>query len=915
MCDSAYTWGSGLFGRMGLGDDRDYEEPQKIQHALLGCELRSVGAGLFHSALVTTSGEVYACGSNATSCLGLEEASGTPRRINAFPANIKIAQVACVGDLSGAFTLAVSESGKLFAWGRRVGCGLGKNDEDEVTEPTLVTRFQVGDKLFLKNPPSVTFVAGGGSAAACLTSDGHVYTWGYGGDGRLGYPSRTVQWRPRRVENLINEQVKSLAVGSGHMMASTVQGSLYVWGVNEYGQLGLGDLSPRVIPKKVELPRGSIAWGIVAAGDRHSLACDTSGRLFVWGGLGGGSLGNGGVFARKVDDIQVQMLIEGVPGAINKIDFSWARPELLHSLEEHQIIRISAGGSASVAITSRGKVFTWEAKHGGFPKKLDLPLTVCDAVNVGNHHSIVLGSVSNRSLTGMARDLPGIVSNAVSEKFCTIVSSDGIPFSISIPVFESRVSPNIWSIAITPQLNKNNSETTDLLDIFDDIRSLEKIKNPSAKPLPIDVPASAKLSSYHSRVLHVFFYFIYTDCLFPSFSGERSSTAPVLTDESELQKLGSLATCLGLDRLVKLVDKRLFEISSHSEGSSSFALIPKPNWSVVLENSWKSALLRSSEGDCKLLCQEGMSLRCHSWIFYDTAMWGLLSQQQPAAAAGVSADGTLTVTAFAGFKKKVVADCIGFMYIGRFPGHTSSSLYDLKDALMVAQIIGNSQLLCHIESLLVSLINPQNWMDLLGIAVSQPKASCSMLREACILIPIKSIFKECRLSFIDKKLNEISEFATVESVMANLVEVKLEPIRRKWPKVAFEIQARLRQEIEAAYHAKNMIKTYFDSLEVSNGAGAVGDPADAKVSSWKREINNEPSLFAATKDLGLVLLAILVFALITRYGNVLGNFFGEPGGFVTKLMNSGGGGAIVIVLNLAAGYLVYRLVQNSMSSF
>ena len=71
MCEAAYTWGSGAFNRLGSGSDDDSSDPRALSGALSSNHLVAVAAGLFHSALVTSTGEVFTFGADATGCLGL----------------------------------------------------------------------------------------------------------------------------------------------------------------------------------------------------------------------------------------------------------------------------------------------------------------------------------------------------------------------------------------------------------------------------------------------------------------------------------------------------------------------------------------------------------------------------------------------------------------------------------------------------------------------------------------------------------------------------------------------------------------------------------------------------------------------------------------------------------------------------
>ena len=81
-----------------------------------------------------------------------------------------------------------------------------------------------------------------------------------------------------------------IAAGSFHTLAIQKDGSLYAWGRNDYGQLGLGDTTSRNLPTRVGTARN---WVAVATGYLHSLALQADGTLWAWGDNAFGKLGLG----------------------------------------------------------------------------------------------------------------------------------------------------------------------------------------------------------------------------------------------------------------------------------------------------------------------------------------------------------------------------------------------------------------------------------------------------------------------------------------------------------------------------------------------------------------------------------------------------------------------------------------------
>jgi alpha-tubulin suppressor-like RCC1 family protein len=85
--------------------------------------------------------------------------------------------------------------------------------------------------------------------------------------------------------------VTKVAAGRYHSLALKADGSVYAWGYNGNGELGLGDLNDRSTPTLVS---GLSGMTKVAAGRYHSLALASDGTVYAWGFNGDGELGDGG---------------------------------------------------------------------------------------------------------------------------------------------------------------------------------------------------------------------------------------------------------------------------------------------------------------------------------------------------------------------------------------------------------------------------------------------------------------------------------------------------------------------------------------------------------------------------------------------------------------------------------------------
>jgi alpha-tubulin suppressor-like RCC1 family protein len=197
-----YSWGLGLHGRLGHGDDKNRLTPALIETiAHENIEPLSVHCGWEHSAIVTKyKGQVYTWGSNASSQLGgsgLKPGSSddTPKRVTQW----------------------------LEAPSKKKNNGVKEGRDHSALKAPKIVHLSCGAKHNL-----------------AVSDEGHVYSWGRGELGRLGHGDERPKKFPSMIGALEHVRVVSAAAGAYHSLAVAEDGSLYVWGENEGGRLGLG---------------------------------------------------------------------------------------------------------------------------------------------------------------------------------------------------------------------------------------------------------------------------------------------------------------------------------------------------------------------------------------------------------------------------------------------------------------------------------------------------------------------------------------------------------------------------------------------------------------------------------------------------------------------------------------------------
>jgi len=232
-------------------------------------------------------GQMWACGRNRFFMLGITGRYDNERRSSPV-------QVGSSTSWTNAATgyetsVAVSYTGKIYASGRsNYGqCGQGNTSD-------LTTFTQIGA---LTNWYQATI--GFGQCFAVKT-DGTLWAWGNGAYGALGQNNDTSRSSPVQIGTNTNWlQVTAQARGGA---AVTTDGKLFVWGANNGGQLGLGDTVTRSSPVQV----GALTnWKrvnmstVVSTSSVNCMGLKTDGTLWGWGGNATGGLGIGGTGSRS----------------------------------------------------------------------------------------------------------------------------------------------------------------------------------------------------------------------------------------------------------------------------------------------------------------------------------------------------------------------------------------------------------------------------------------------------------------------------------------------------------------------------------------------------------------------------------------------------------------------------------------
>ncbi|EOQ95175.1 chromosome condensation regulator RCC1 repeat protein [Leptospira wolbachii serovar Codice str. CDC] len=299
-----------------------------------------ITAGGSHSGYVV-NGSLYTWGRNNYGQLG----SGTSTGDLTNPTITKLSTISNVSSIgfNQNNSLAITDDGSVWTWGANSSGQLGMGNTGDLQASTS----DAGPR----NPPrKVPGISGavmgtyGYDHAVVLKSDGTVVTFGSNSVGQLGNGTGgagTYSANPVTVTGLPTDIIQVIA-GSEHTAALTKSGDVYVWGRDQYGNLGDGTLGTasevNSTPKKVLSLSGIIH---IANGRDHILALKSDGTVYSWGLAASGQLGTGG---------------SGSPSPV-------ATPTLVTGL--YNVVSVWANGTQSFAILSDGTVKGWGANASG----------------------------------------------------------------------------------------------------------------------------------------------------------------------------------------------------------------------------------------------------------------------------------------------------------------------------------------------------------------------------------------------------------------------------------------------------------------------------------------------------------------------------------------------------------------------
>jgi alpha-tubulin suppressor-like RCC1 family protein len=276
-------WGSGYNADGYIGDNTGISRSSAVQVGSDTTWLTANSSYTFSNGALST-GAIYSWGNNQNGYLGIGNVTS-----KSSPTQIGALTNWSQNIVNGFYhSLAVKTDGTLWSWGWSTKGQLGTNFQGASGGDGISSPVQVGS-LTNWSKVGCTFY---GSLA--IKTDGTLWSWGDNTYGDLGLNDRVDRSSPVQVGALTNWALVSGTESSA--FAIKTDGSLWAWGRNSNGQLGQNDLTDRSSPVQI----GALTnWSKIATGGRHLLAVKTDGTLWGLGINGRGQIGDNTIIDRS----------------------------------------------------------------------------------------------------------------------------------------------------------------------------------------------------------------------------------------------------------------------------------------------------------------------------------------------------------------------------------------------------------------------------------------------------------------------------------------------------------------------------------------------------------------------------------------------------------------------------------------
>jgi uncharacterized repeat protein (TIGR02543 family) len=293
------SWGRNDDGQLGDGTRTDRPVPQDVTDGfglIDGERLSHIESGNGHVIALTSSNRVFTWGQNGSGQLGNDSVSRQESPVDitsrfGFHDHETVADI----DAGSSHSLVVTSTGRVFAWGSNGSGQLGNGATSSQRTP-----FEITEHFDLEEDDKVIAITAGTTHTLAITSQGRLFAWGSNTSGQLGYELQISRKTPFDITSMMrlgeDESITGLGASGYTSYVITSHGRLIVWGGNTKGQIGDGTtdnrFSPFDITPSLGLSQDDTIEDVIL-GPTHMGVITAQDRVIIWGSNLYGSFGNG----------------------------------------------------------------------------------------------------------------------------------------------------------------------------------------------------------------------------------------------------------------------------------------------------------------------------------------------------------------------------------------------------------------------------------------------------------------------------------------------------------------------------------------------------------------------------------------------------------------------------------------------
>lgn len=235
---------------------------------------------------------------------------------------------------------------------------LGRGERRRWTTIEDVTTANYPQQIGSLRGHDVVAASCGSRHSMVLTSQGEVFSWGWGATGQLGHGDLKGSTTPTRIEFFKQNgiAIDNISCGGCHSGAVTRNGELYMWGEAHWGQLGLQKeytSTQQATPARciIRDDQGREVKVVkVSCGGAHTAALTDNGEVYMWGRCDSGQLGAGQKWIEVASD-------EG--------SLSVSTPHHVDGFDGEKVVQVACGAFHTAAVTESGAVYIWGKEDYG----------------------------------------------------------------------------------------------------------------------------------------------------------------------------------------------------------------------------------------------------------------------------------------------------------------------------------------------------------------------------------------------------------------------------------------------------------------------------------------------------------------------------------------------------------------------